>query len=183
MSERLVELVLKHALEIKPEGEFFVLKSGAKSRYYLDCRNLDLTPEGLHAVVTTLMDKLRPLQFDAVGGPSIGADPIIGGLCFLGGMMPKCKFVGFLVRPEGKDHGKSGRIVGPVKAGDRCVIVEDVTTTGGSAMSAVQAVEDFGAKVVHVFSIVDRLQGGAELFASKNIPFTSLLTIKDFGLE
>lgn len=186
--EMLKKMVQRHALEVKPEGEFFTLKSGAKSRYYLDCRNLHLTPEGLHCVVTTLMDKLNVMvnlgfKYDAIGGPSIGADPIVGGLIFLAGLMPiKSKLRGFLVRSEEKEHGKGGRIVGPLKEGDRCVIVEDVTTSGGSAMSAVEAVEAFGAKVVHVFCVVDRLAGGAELFASKNIPFTPLLTIKDFGL-
>lgn len=170
------------ALEVKPEGEFFTLKSGKQSPYYLDCRNLHLTPKGLHAVVMALHAKLMGMEFDAVGGPSIGADPIIGGLVFIAGMMPRAKYKGFLVRSAGKDHGKGGRIVGPLKQGDRCVVIEDVTTTGGSALDACDEVEAFGAKVVHVFSVIDRLAGGAEAFAARNIPFTPLLTIKDFGL-
>lgn len=170
------------ALEIKPEGEFFTLKSGEKSSYYLDCRNLHLTPKGLHAVVMALHGKLMGMEFDAIGGPSLGADPIIGGLMFVAGMMPRAKYRGFLVRSAGKEHGKSGRIVGPLKQGDRCVVVEDVTTTGGSALDACDEVEAFGAKVVHVFSVVDRLRGGAEAFAARGIPFESILTIKDLGL-
>jgi orotate phosphoribosyltransferase len=182
--ERLIQLVREHALEVKPEGEYFTLKSGAQSRYYLDCRNLNLTPAGLHGVVTALHQKFLDLRldFNAVGGPSIGADPIIGGLIFLAGMMASARYNGFLIRPEGKEHGKGGRVVGPLKKGDRCVVIEDVTTTGGSALSAVNEVEAFGAKVIHVFSVVDRLAGGEEMFSNLNIPFTSLLTIKDFGL-
>lgn len=188
MSEKLKELVRKYALEVKPEGEFFTLKSGAQSRYYLDCRVLNLQPDGLHGVVTAILDKLnkeslKGLNFNAVGGPSIGADPIVGGLVFMAGMMPGPKYKGFLIRKEGKEHGKGGRIVGPLKQGDRCVIIEDVTTTGGSALDAIDEVEAFGAKVVHCISIVDRMQGGAEKFAARGIPFTPLLTIKDFGLE
>lgn len=182
LKQRLMQLVREHALEVKPEGEFFTLKSGAKSRYYLDCRNLNLTPHGLNAVVNMMWRELADVEFDAVGGPSIGADPIVGGLVFLAGMSTKTKITGFLVRKEGKEHGKGGRIVGPLKLGARCVVVEDVTTTGGSAMDAVEEVEAFGAKVVQVISVVDRLAGGAELFASKGIAYKSLLTIKDFDL-
>lgn len=182
LRERLMELVREHALEIKPEGEFFTLKSGAQSRYYLDCRNLNLTPAGLNCVVNSMWQELIGVEFDAVGGPSIGADPIVGGMMFLAGMTTKTKITGFLIRKEGKEHGKGGRIVGPLKPGDRCVVVEDVTTTGGSAMDAVEEVEAFGAKVIQVISVVDRLAGGAELFASKGIAYKSLLTIKDFGL-
>lgn len=182
LKPRLKELVLKHALEIKPEGEFFTLKSGAKSRYYLDCRNLNLTPAGLNCVVNCMWHELAKVEFDAVGGPSIGADPIVGGMLFLAGVSTKTKITGFLVRKEGKEHGKGGRIVGPLKPGDRCVVVEDVTTTGGSAMDAVEEVEAFGAKVVQVISVVDRLAGGEELFTSKGIAYKSLLTVKDFDL-
>lgn len=181
--ERLIELVKKYALQLAPEGKFFTLKSGAKSRYYLDCRNLTLIPAGLHSVVTNIWQEMQPLQFDAFGGPSLGADPIVGGLIFLAGMSTRSHKRGFLIRKEGKDHGKGGRVVGPLSRNDRCVIIEDVTTTGSSALDAIQEVEDFGAKVIHVFCIVDRLAGGAEAFAAKNIPFTPLLTIKDFGLE
>jgi orotate phosphoribosyltransferase len=185
--DKLKDMVRKHALEIKPEGEFFTLKSGEKSRYYLDCRNLNLTPEGLHSVVTAMMERLNVdcmagLRYDAIGGPSLGADPIVGGMIFMTGMMTLTKTRGFLIRKESKEYGKGGRVVGPLKPGDRCLIIEDVTTTGSSALDAVQVVEDFGAKVVHVYSIVDRLAGGAEAFKVKNIPFTPLLTVKDFGL-
>jgi orotate phosphoribosyltransferase len=182
-SERLIKLVKEQALELAPEGEFFTLKSGAKSKFYLDCRNLNLTPTGLHCVVTELWNLMHPMEFDAFGGPSIGADPIIGGLTFMAGLSVRHGKRGFLVRKEGKDHGKAGRIVGPLKKDHRCVIVEDVTTTGASAIDAIEAVEEFGAKVIHIFCVVDRMGGGAEAFAAKNIPFTPLLAIKDLGLE
>lgn len=180
---KLIELVKRHALEVKPEGEFFTLKSGAKSRFYLDCRNLNLNPAGLHCVVTAMWSELAGVEYDAIGGPSIGADPIVGGFMFMAGLTAGAKINGFLIRKEGKEHGKGGRIVGPLKPGMRCVVVEDVTTTGGSAMDAVEEVEAFGAKVVQVISVVDRKGGGPELFASKGIPYKSLLTIDDVYTE
>jgi orotate phosphoribosyltransferase len=181
--ELLTEQVREHALEMAPAGKPFKLKSGAESMFYLDCRNLHLTPAGLQEVVNQLWHRMQPMEFDAFGGPSIGADPIIGGLTYLSGMSPRGrKLRGFLVRKDEKEHGKAGRIVGPIKPGQRCIVIEDVTTTGGSAMDAVECVQAFGAQVVQVFSVVDRLAGGAALFASKGIPFASLMTIKDLGL-
>jgi orotate phosphoribosyltransferase len=181
MSDKLAAMVRKYALELAPEGKPFVLKSGATSPYYLDCRNLTLTPEGLHCIVTDLMASLRGVDFDAVGGPCVGADPIVGGAVFMAALFPRGRVKGFLVRPEAKDHGKGGRIVGPLAPGDKCVVVEDVTTSGGSAMSAVEAVEAFGAKVVRVVAVVDRQQGGRELFEAKGIPFHPLLTVAELG--
>lgn len=188
--KELAELIRKHALEIKPEGEFFVLKSGAKSRFYLDCRNLHLTPDGLITVAAHIRNILicnHESDFDAIGGPCVGADPIIGALLTLFSQELSVGFFthsltnlrGFLVRKEEKEHGKGGRIIGPLKKGDRCIIVEDVTTTGQSTMSAVQAVRDFGAEVVRIFSVVDRCNGATELFGSENIPFVPLTTIND----
>ncbi len=180
--DSLILLVKKHALRIKPEGEFFTLKGGSKSNYYLDMRNLHLTPEGLFEVVNYIYDELMRIEFDAIGGPCIGADPIIGGLSYLMGEMSfSCR--SFLVRKATKEHGLAGRIVGPLKPGDRCILIEDVVTSGGSSLDAIAAVEDFGAKVVQVMSVVDRLAGGAEAFAEKGIPYKSLLDITDFGLE
>jgi orotate phosphoribosyltransferase len=182
--DRLIQLVREHALEIKPESEFFTLKSGVKSRYYFDCHNLHLTPAGLREVVNCLWSQMQDIQIDAFGGPSIGADPIIGGLTYLAGISPTGQRLrGFMVRKEEKEHGKAGRIIGPIKPGMRCAVIEDITTTGSSALDAVDCVEAFGAKVVHIFCVVDRLTGGAQAFVERNIPFTPLLTIRDFNLE
>lgn len=177
--DRLVDLIRQHALEF---GDF-VLKSGARSTYYLDLRKLHLTPEGLLVVVGSLWEKMQPDVFNAFGGPSIGADPIIGGLTYLSGMYPSYgRFRAFLIRKESKDHGKAGRIVGPLRKDDRCILIEDVVTSGGSSLDAIGAVEAFGAKVVKVYSVVDRLAGGAEAFAAAGYPYESLATIKDLGL-
>ena len=178
---RLIDLIKAHALEVKPDGEFFTLKSGAKSSYYLDLRNLHLTPGGLQVVVAHIWRELDSVvEHDAIGGPCIGADPIIGALIY--SATPLLPVRGFLVRKATKEHGLAGRIVGPLKPGDHCVLIEDVVTSGGSSLDAIDAIEDFGAKVVQVISVVDRLAGGIEKFAKRGIPYKSLLDIIDLGL-
>jgi orotate phosphoribosyltransferase len=90
---------------------------------------------------------------------------------------------GFLVRKEAKGHGTQKFVEGPVASGDRVVIVEDVVTTGGSSLQAIERVEAIGLKVQKVIAIIDRQEGGAENFAQRGYAFASLLTIRDFGLE
>ena len=90
---------------------------------------------------------------------------------------------GFLVRKESKGHGTNKFVEGPVKAGDAVVVVEDVVTTGGSSLKAIERLEEAGIKVEGVVAIVDRMEGGAEAFQSRGYTLRSLLTIKDFGID
>ena len=90
---------------------------------------------------------------------------------------------GFLVRKESKGHGTNKFVEGPVKAGDSVVVVEDVVTTGGSSLKAIERLEEAGIKVEGVIAIVDRMEGGAEAFQSRGYTLRSLLTIKDFGID
>jgi orotate phosphoribosyltransferase len=90
---------------------------------------------------------------------------------------------GFMVRKEPKGHGTNQYIEGPVKPGDDVVIVEDVVTTGGSSLKAIARVEEFGMKVRRVIAIIDRMEGGAEAFAAHGYRLSSLLSIRDFGIE
>ena len=113
---------------------------------------------------------------------SIGADPIVGGV-LAAAATQKIELQGFMVRKEAKGHGTQKFVEGPVQPGDKVVIVDDVVTTGGSAMQAVDRVEEFGCKVVHAIGIVDRLQGGAQAFEARGIPFSALLTVEDFGIK
>jgi orotate phosphoribosyltransferase len=90
---------------------------------------------------------------------------------------------GFLVRKESKGHGTNQFVEGPVRPGDEVVIVEDVVTTGGSSLAAIDRVKAFGLVVMRVVAIIDRMEGGAEAFAKLGIPFASLLSIRDFGIQ
>jgi orotate phosphoribosyltransferase len=113
---------------------------------------------------------------------SIGADPIVGGILTVAAERGR-PLLGFLVRKAAKEHGTKRAVEGPVQPGSKVVIVDDVITTGGSSLQAIDHVQEMGCKVVGVVGVCDRLQGGAEAFAARGIRFQSLLTIRDFGIE
>jgi orotate phosphoribosyltransferase len=178
--EALIELVRSRALRF---GDF-TLASGKKAKYYLDAKQVTLDSRGAILVGEGLLDLISargPLP-KAVGGMAIGADPITAAIITLAGVRG-VQLSGILVRKEAKGHGTNRYVEGPVQPGDTVAIVEDVVTTGGSSLAAIERVEEFGLKVVGVAAIIDRLEGGAEAFAARGISLMSLLTIRDFGLE
>lgn len=160
----------------------FTLVSGKKSSYYLDGKQVMLHAQGLRLVSEGLLDLLSDVDFQAIGGMSIGADPIIGGVLTVAAEQNR-ELIGVMVRKEAKGHGTQKFIEGPLQPGMKVVVVDDVVTTGGSSLLAVERIQEFGAEVVEVVGIVDRMQGGAENFAKNNLPFRSLLSIRDFGIE
>ncbi|MFN0196792.1 MAG: orotate phosphoribosyltransferase [Planctomycetaceae bacterium] len=176
--QRLIGLFRERALKF---GDF-TLASGQKSSYYLDGKQITLHSLGLRLVSEGLLSLLGEYEFSAVGGMSIGADPIIGGMLTVAAEQGR-KLDGFLVRKEPKGHGTQKYIEGPIQPGAKVVVIDDVVTTGGSSIQAVDRVQDFGCTVVCVVGIVDRLQGGAANFAARNLPFIPLLTVRDLGVE
>ena len=176
----LLELIRSEALS---RGRF-KLASGKTASYYLDCRRVTLHPRGAVLIGEGMLELLQvagPLP-DAVGGMAIGADPITAAIVTLAGTRD-LPLRGFMVRKEAKGHGTSRQVEGPVEAGQRVVIVEDVITSGGSALKAVDAAEAFGLSVDCVIGVVDRLAGGGEAFAARGVPLKSLCTIRDLGLQ
>jgi orotate phosphoribosyltransferase len=113
---------------------------------------------------------------------AIGADPITAAVITLAGV-ENLPLKGFLVRKEAKGHGTNRYVEGPVQPGDEVVIVEDVVTTGGSSLEAIERVTQFGLRVRKVIAIVDRMEGGGAAFAKQGYQLESLLTIRDFGIE
>lgn len=174
----LIELVRQRALKF---GDF-TLVSGQKSSYYLDGKQITLHSTGLRLISLGLIELLKDVEFDAIGGMSIGADPIIGGVLAVAGEQGR-DLAGFLVRKEAKGHGTKRFLEGPLQPGSKVVIVDDVITTGGSSIQAIERVQEFGAEVVHVVAVVDRLQGGAAAFGKLALPFSPLLTIRDLGVD
>jgi orotate phosphoribosyltransferase len=174
----LMTLVRERALRF---GDF-TLASGRKASYYLDGKQVTLDARGLRLVSIGLLDLLADVEFDAIGGMSIGADPIVAGMLTVAAERGR-DLQGFLVRKEPKGHGTQRYIEGPIAPGVRVAIVEDVVTTGGSSLQAVERVREFGAKPVVVAAIIDRLEGGAANFERQEIEFRALLTIRDFGIE
>jgi orotate phosphoribosyltransferase len=175
--QKLIGLFRERALKF---GDF-TLASGKKSTYYLDGKQISLHSIGLRLVSHGLLDLLSDVPFSAIGGMTIGADPIVGGALVAAAELGR-SLDGFLVRKEPKGHGTQRCIEGPVVPGSKVVIIDDVVTTGGSALQAVERIVEFGCEVVCVVGIIDRKEGGAANFAQKGLPFRSLLTIEDFGI-
>ncbi len=177
--QALIALVREKALKF---GEF-TLASGKKATYYLDGKQVTLDPTGARLVAEGMLDLLAAGEMPAaVGGMSIGADPITAAVVTMSAVRG-APVLGFMVRKEAKGHGTNQYIEGPVKSGQTAVIVEDVVTTGGSSLKAIERAEGFGLKVVGVLAIIDRMEGGAQAFAQRGYPLSSLLTIRDFGIE
>jgi orotate phosphoribosyltransferase len=175
----LIALIRDRALKF---GDF-TLASGKKAKYYLDGKQVTLDPRGAQLIAEGILDLLdRENMPDAIGGMSIGADPITGAVVTMSAVRGT-PVAGFLVRKQSKGHGTGQFIEGPVKPGQHVVIVEDVVTTGGSSLDAIERAEAFGLEIDRVIAIVDRMEGGTEAFAQRNYPFSSLLTIQDFGIE
>ena len=162
----------------------FTLASGKQASYYLDGKQVTLDARGARLVAEGILDLLAaagPMPA-AVGGMSIGADPITAAVVTMSAVRGT-PLTGFMVRKESKGHGTNRYIEGPVEPGCDVVIVEDVVTTGGSSLQAIERCEAFGLKVVRVVAIIDRMEGGAEAFTRRGYPLASLLTIRDFGIE
>lgn len=175
--QKLIGLFLERALKF---GDF-TLASGKKSTYYLDGKQISLHSIGLRLVSQGLLELLHDVPFSAIGGMTIGADPIVGGVLVAAAEQGR-SLDGFLVRKEAKGHGTQRFVEGPVLPGAKVVVIDDVVTTGGSALLAVDRIVEFGCEVVCVVGIVDRKEGGAANFASRGLPFRSLLSIEDFGI-
>ena len=169
-------LVRERALKF---GEF-TLASGQTSSYYLDGKQVALHAAGLRQIAAGFLELVNGWSFDAVGGMSIGADPLIGAVLALS---PQEDLAGVMIRKEAKGHGTGRYLEGPLQPGQTVLIVEDVVTTGGSSLKAIERVREFGAEVCGVVAIVDRLQGGGATFEAAGVPLRSLFTVKDFGIE
>jgi len=176
---RLIELLKEHAL---CRGHF-ILASGQESTYLIDGRMVTLHPEGALLVGRLMFEELRLLNVDAVGGLTLGADPIATSIALVS-YLEGHPIPAFIVRKEAKSHGRRKLVEGPLPDGaNRVAIVEDTITTGQSVFKAIHAVEDMGCKVIAVLALVDRLQGGRETLEGAGYPFLPLFTIRDFGIE
>jgi orotate phosphoribosyltransferase len=176
--QSLIALVRQAALQF---GEF-TLASGKKASYYLDCRKVTLDSRGAKLIGAGMLDLLRSDMPQLVGGMAIGADPITAAILALAGV-EGLPLRGVMVRKEPKQHGTGKYVEGPFQPGEELVIVEDVVTTGGSSLLAIERCQAAGLKVRRVLAIIDRLEGGREAFAERGYELTTLLTIRDFGIE
>jgi orotate phosphoribosyltransferase len=170
--ETLVAALREHALVL---GEV-TLTSGQQAQYYVDAKRAILLPDAFAALAALVADQVTRWEGTAVGGMTMGADPIAAA-ALAGGARAKA----FFVRKETKVHGLQRRIEGPdLVAGDRCVVVEDVVTTGGSTIAAIEALLQEGRQICGVVSVLDRLAGGATAIErAAGAPYRALTTIDD----
>lgn len=178
---RLIALLTRDALRTGT----FTLASGRTSHFYVDGRKVTLSAEGAALIASGVLDVLerRHPEVVAVGGLTMGADPIVGATLGLAPGRGRGDLRGFLVRKEAKGHGTGRLVEGPLEPGQVVAILDDVATTGGSSLQAVAAVEAMGAKVACVIVALDRLEGAADAFAARGLPFHALTTIRDLGVE
>jgi orotate phosphoribosyltransferase len=158
-----------------------ILSSGREADYYVDLRRITLDGEAAPLVGQVMNELTKGLDFDAVGGLTLGADPVATAMLHASAAAG-CRLDAFVVRKSGKAHGLQQRIEGPSIRGRRVLIVEDTTTTGASPMDAVAAAREEGAEVVAVATIADRATGAKEKLEALGLTYVTAYSLADLGL-
>ena len=177
---RLIEIVRARSFSTGGETK---LVSGRSTNFYFDMKPSMLHAESAHLIATLMLEALQGAHVDYIGGLEMGAVPLATAVCVLSHGQGR-PIGAFFVRKQAKEHGArklvEGLAPGETLQGKRVVILEDVTTTGGSSMKAIEAVRAEGAIIERVIVVVDRLEGAAETFKAAGVPFQALLTTTDF---
>ncbi|MRR39406.1 orotate phosphoribosyltransferase [bacterium] len=174
MNDELRDLVKRDAVKF---GKF-ILASGKESDLYVDLRKVTLQPKGASLIGSIIFEMIRDRGIEAIGGLSLGADPIAVATS-LAAYGQGQEIIAFLVRKEKKEHGMKNAVEGPIKPGQKVVIVDDVITTGSSTITAIQQAEAAGLKVDLVIAVMDRLEGGRANIEALGHEVRTLLTRND----
>ncbi|HPL63568.1 MAG: orotate phosphoribosyltransferase [Syntrophales bacterium] len=158
--KRLIEIILERSFKYSPD-EPFTLASGRKSEFYFDCKPTTLDPEGMNLIGRVLFEMLRDTGITAAGGLSLGADPIANAVSLISFQRGR-PIKSFIVRKDAKGHGTKNRIEGNVIPGERVAVLDDVATTGGSTITAIEAAAEAGFIVDRAVVLIDREEGGME---------------------
>jgi orotate phosphoribosyltransferase len=158
------------------------LSSGREADYYVDLRRVTLSGEAAPLIGRVMLEATVDLEFDAVGGLTMGADPIAAAMLHAAAAQGR-RLDAFVVRKEAKAHGMQRRIEGPDIAGRRVLVVEDTSTTGGSPLTALAACREAGAIPVAVATIADRATGAGEKIEAEGVPYRFLYSLEDLGLS
>lgn len=178
LKNRLADLLKENALK---KGEF-ILSSGKKSNYYLDGRIITLTPEGAYLAGSIILEKIKEAKIDALGGPTLGADPIVGAVAVLSHIQ-KIPLKTFIVRKSVKGHGAQRQIEGPqLNSGDRVILVDDVATTGKALIEAKDALDKIGVIIDSAVVIVDRQEGAGQNLLNAGLKLESIFKIEELGI-
>ncbi|TFB79801.1 orotate phosphoribosyltransferase [Terrimesophilobacter mesophilus] len=160
----------------------FTLASGLKANFYVDLRRVSLDHRVAPLIGSVMLDLIAPVgDVSAVGGMTMGADPIAAAILHQGAARGRA-YDAFVVRKEPKDHGRGRQVEGPDVAGRRVIVVEDTSTTGGSPLSAIAALEKVGAEIAAVAVVVDRDTGAKEKIEAAGYPYLAALGLADLGL-
>ena len=175
VSSTLVAHLKEHSVR---EGDF-TLKSGQKSRWFIDSKQTVCRPDGIIAVADAALPFI-PDEATAIGGLTMGADPVAFGIAAVAATRGR-DLRSFSIRKESKGHGVTGRLAGALLPGDKVVITEDTVTRGVSPLEAVAAVRELGAEPILILAVVDRGGTCAAMAAEAGVPFTALVTAMDLG--
>jgi orotate phosphoribosyltransferase len=164
------------------EKPVFSLVSGKKSNFYIDCKMTTLYSRSLPLIGELMYDLIRPLNIRGIGGLTLGADPIAVATALIAGQKGK-DLISFVIRKEPKRHGLMKFIEGRINAGDRVVIIDDVITTGGSTIKAIEIAEKSNLQIAKVLVLVDRQEGGKENIIKKGYQVEAVFTTTDLMKE
>jgi len=167
-------------LLLSADGKNFDLASGRKSHFLFDIKPIALDPIGSNLIAELILETIDKDTSDFIGGMETGAIPIVSAVVVRSKEI--CPLPGFFVRKQAKERGTKRRVDGNLAPGSTAVLLDDVTTTGGSVLEAVDVVRNFGCFVSQVITVVDRLEGARENLAAAGIELTALFTKEDFGL-
>jgi len=177
MKEQLIDVIKKDAVF----RQKVVLASGKESDYYVDLRRVTLSGEGIYLASHLIWDEIKEEKITAIGGMTLGADPIVAGVC-MAAYTDNHDLKGFLIRKAPKKHGRQKLIEGKeLDEQDRVVVVDDVATSGGSLVKSIQVLEEHNITVSRVMVIVDRKEGASERLADMGYELCPLLTIDDIA--
>jgi orotate phosphoribosyltransferase len=171
----LLDMLVKQGLRYDP-FQPFKLRSGRVSDVYIDAKTVTLTAQGMPLVGEVVWRKVEPLGARAIGGLTLGADPIAYATALFANLQGYGSLDVFIVRKESKGHGTGKKIEGPVAPGKRVVVVDDVVTTGGATLTAVERVLEAEMEILKVVPLVDRQEGGREAIEAKGLVYDPLFT-------
>ena len=163
--------------------EKVILSSGKESDYYIDARRVTLNPLGAYLSARLILDEVKEDKFSAIGGPTLGADPLVGAIGVLG-LEAKRAFTTFIIRKSPKPHGKKQQIEGPdIQSGDRVILIDDVATTGQAFLESIAVLKKLEITPVKAVCLVDRREGAEQALAKVGVAFVALFDIGEFHKE